>query len=81
MAFDASEDLLIIVRYWKLLIFSQDNADALDLSTMRRWNLILRLFFAEYLKLQPDDLEETSVSREPSELVSDLHVVDSLQVR
>ncbi|KAH8826924.1 glutaminyl-peptide cyclotransferase-like protein [Flagelloscypha sp. PMI_526] len=53
-------------RVWHTL---QDDASALDIPTMRRWNLILRLFFAEYLKLRPEDVETTrSVSREPSEL-------------
>ncbi|KAH9852670.1 hypothetical protein C2E23DRAFT_824797 [Lenzites betulinus] len=31
----------------------QDDASALDISTMRRWNLILRVFMAEYLSLKP----------------------------
>jgi len=34
----------------------KDNASALDLATMRRWNLILRVFMAEYLHLRPQDL-------------------------
>ena len=32
----------------------QDDATALDLPTLRAWNLILRVFFAEYLGLRPD---------------------------
>ncbi|KZV96162.1 hypothetical protein EXIGLDRAFT_671319 [Exidia glandulosa HHB12029] len=32
----------------------RDDASALDLPTMRRWNLILRVFFSEYLGLRPD---------------------------
>ncbi|KAF8547260.1 hypothetical protein OG21DRAFT_1425204 [Imleria badia] len=31
----------------------RDDATALDISTMRRWNLVLRVFMAEYLSLQP----------------------------
>ncbi|TFK76211.1 hypothetical protein BDN72DRAFT_223988 [Pluteus cervinus] len=37
-------------RVWHKL---SDNADALDIPTMRRWNLMLRVFMAEYLHLQP----------------------------
>jgi len=32
----------------------KDDASALDLPTMRRWNLILRVFFSEYFGLKPD---------------------------
>lgn len=32
---------------------SQDDASALDVPTMRRWNLILRVFMCEYLGLSP----------------------------
>ncbi|EIN07213.1 glutaminyl-peptide cyclotransferase-like protein [Punctularia strigosozonata HHB-11173 SS5] len=38
-------------RVWHTL---QDDASALDLPTMRRWNLILRVFMSEYLGLKPD---------------------------
>ncbi|EPQ57888.1 hypothetical protein GLOTRDRAFT_71794 [Gloeophyllum trabeum ATCC 11539] len=31
-----------------------DDASALDVPTMRRWNLILRVFMSEYLGLQPE---------------------------
>ncbi|KAF8447812.1 hypothetical protein L210DRAFT_3390978 [Boletus edulis BED1] len=31
----------------------RDDATALDISTMRRWNLVLRVFMSEYLGLQP----------------------------
>ncbi|KAI0647401.1 hypothetical protein C8Q79DRAFT_959252 [Trametes meyenii] len=31
----------------------KDDASALDIPTMRRWNLILRVFMAEYLNLRP----------------------------
>ncbi|KAF8559712.1 hypothetical protein OG21DRAFT_1480453 [Imleria badia] len=31
----------------------RDDATALDISTMRRWNLVLRVFVSEYLSLQP----------------------------
>ncbi|KAF9227762.1 hypothetical protein BS17DRAFT_746546 [Gyrodon lividus] len=32
----------------------QDDGTALDIPTMRRWNLILRVFMSEYLSLQPE---------------------------
>ncbi|ETW86341.1 Metallo peptidase M28 [Heterobasidion irregulare TC 32-1] len=38
-------------RVWHTLA---DDASALDLPTLRRWNLLLRVFFCEYLGLQPD---------------------------
>lgn len=34
----------------------QDDATALDIPTMRRWNLILRVFMSEYLGLRPDEI-------------------------
>ncbi|KAH9901469.1 hypothetical protein C8Q73DRAFT_743008 [Cubamyces lactineus] len=37
-------------RVWHTI---KDDASALDIPTMRRWNLILRVFMAEYLNLQP----------------------------
>lgn len=44
----------------------QDDASALDLPTMRRWNLILRLFTLEYLGLDPTgNLERAERSEEP----------------
>ncbi|RDB21429.1 Glutaminyl-peptide cyclotransferase [Hypsizygus marmoreus] len=39
-------------RVWHSL---KDDATALDLPTMRRWNLMLRVFFSEYLHLRPDE--------------------------
>ncbi|KAH9955265.1 hypothetical protein BC827DRAFT_1379132 [Russula dissimulans] len=38
-------------RVWHTL---GDDATALDLPTLRAWNLILRVFFAEYLGLRPE---------------------------
>jgi hypothetical protein len=32
----------------------RDDASALHIPTMRQWNLVLRIFMAEYLHLQPD---------------------------
>ncbi|KAG9318620.1 hypothetical protein JVU11DRAFT_713 [Chiua virens] len=32
----------------------RDDATALDISTMRRWNLVLRVFISEYLGLRPE---------------------------
>jgi len=48
----------------------RDDASALDLPTMRRWNLILRVFIAEYLHLQPQDMKPRTgpVQRSTSEL-------------
>ncbi|KIP10852.1 hypothetical protein PHLGIDRAFT_183783 [Phlebiopsis gigantea 11061_1 CR5-6] len=37
-------------RVWHTL---RDDASALDIPTMRRWNLILRIFMCEYLGLEP----------------------------
>ncbi|PFH54175.1 hypothetical protein AMATHDRAFT_44713 [Amanita thiersii Skay4041] len=37
-------------RVWHKL---SDDASALDIPTMRRWNLILRIFISEYLNLRP----------------------------
>lgn len=54
----------------------QDDASALDIPTMRRWNLILRVFMAEYLNLQPStssrdvDDDAPRIQRSPTELVS-----------
>lgn len=56
-------------RVWHTL---RDDASALDLPTMRRWNLILRVFMSEYLNLRPEDLrsrERSHVSRSDSELI------------
>jgi len=39
-------------RVWHTL---KDDATALDMETMRRWNMIMRVFMCEYLGLQPDD--------------------------
>lgn len=40
---------------------------------MRRWNLILRVFMAEYLNLRPDDknARDSTIKRSASDLVSD----------
>ncbi|KAF8267886.1 glutaminyl-peptide cyclotransferase-like protein [Lactarius quietus] len=46
-------------RVWHTLA---DDATALDLPTLRAWNIILRVFFAEYLGLRP----ESSKRDEPS---------------
>ncbi|KAG9053085.1 hypothetical protein FS842_008704 [Serendipita sp. 407] len=37
-------------RVWHTL---QDDASALDIPTMKRWNLIFRVFATEYLRLNP----------------------------
>ncbi|CAK5277295.1 unnamed protein product [Mycena citricolor] len=33
----------------------RDDASALHLPTLRRWNIMMRVFFAEYLNLRPDE--------------------------
>ena len=51
------------VRIFTMLIWlvfharGQDDATALDLPTMRAWNLIFRVFFAEYLGLRPESFK------------------------
>ncbi|KAF8913522.1 glutaminyl-peptide cyclotransferase-like protein [Mucidula mucida] len=45
-----------------------DDASALDIPTMRRWNLILRVFISEYLNLRPEDDSKREVRRLASEL-------------
>ncbi|KAI0318924.1 glutaminyl-peptide cyclotransferase-like protein [Amylostereum chailletii] len=47
-------------RVWHTL---GDDASALHLPTLRRWNLILRVFFAEYLGLRPDESRERSLDQ------------------
>ena len=54
----------------------QDDATALDIPTMRRWNLILRVFMSEYLGLRPEDSHsirdmDDLYERSHSELVSE----------
>lgn len=64
-----------LARYADLIVL-QDDASALDVPTMRRWNLILRVFMAEYLNLQPsastrEESEDVPrIQRSPTELVS-----------
>lgn len=41
-----------------------DDASALDIPTMRKWNLLLRVFMCEYLNLRPKDFANRTV-REP----------------
>ncbi|TDL24979.1 hypothetical protein BD410DRAFT_718967 [Rickenella mellea] len=47
----------------------QDDASALDLETMKRWNMIMRVFISDYLGLEPNVKSQT-VSRSAGELVS-----------
>ena len=60
----------------------QDDASALDLPTLRAWNLIFRVFFAEYLGLRPESSkrDEPSPSRDyaPPVKKSDGELVRSL---
>ncbi|KAK7034077.1 hypothetical protein VNI00_012508 [Paramarasmius palmivorus] len=49
-----------------------DNADALDIATMRRWNILLRVFMSEYLNLRPEETKErgeAGIQRSVSDLV------------
>ncbi|RPD80409.1 hypothetical protein L226DRAFT_200042 [Lentinus tigrinus ALCF2SS1-7] len=57
-------------RVWHTL---KDDASALDIPTMRRWNLILRVFMSEYLNLKPHESsqgegEDIRVARSEDEL-------------
>jgi glutaminyl-peptide cyclotransferase len=52
-----------------LTMISKDDASALDVPTMRRWNLILRVFMCEYLGLNPARIR-ASGRRATDELVS-----------
>lgn len=58
----------------KILMGSfQDDASALDLPTLRRWNIMLRVFISEYLNLKPKDFDsrpKNTMHRSESELVS-----------
>ncbi|KAI0040140.1 glutaminyl-peptide cyclotransferase-like protein [Auriscalpium vulgare] len=50
-------------RVWHTL---GDDASALDLPTLRRWNLIMRIFFSEYLGLRPDENDKRANYLEPT---------------
>lgn len=41
----------------------RDDATALDIPSMRRWNLMLRVFMSEYLHLRPEDAHPPSAWR------------------
>ncbi|KAG5715701.1 Glutaminyl-peptide cyclotransferase [Termitomyces sp. T112] len=45
-------------RVWHTL---KDDASALDIPTMRRWNIMFRVFLSEYLHLRPEDTPSPSV--------------------
>ncbi|PPQ78173.1 hypothetical protein CVT25_015506 [Psilocybe cyanescens] len=67
-------------RVWHTL---GDDASALDAPTLRRWNLILRVFMAEYLHLRPQDFASRSestntVQRSDSELTVEVEIVNLL---
>lgn len=55
----------------------QDDASALDVPTMRRWNLILRIFMCEYLDLGPVIAPNSNHDR-IHRSTSELHVSDAL---
>ncbi|KAG6853912.1 hypothetical protein C0991_012581 [Blastosporella zonata] len=48
----------------------RDDASALDIPTLRRWNIMLRVFLSEYLHLRPEDASPSMLHRSVSELVS-----------
>lgn len=52
------------------LLLSQDDASALDAETMRRWNMIMRVFMAEYLGLVPESTRADFSRHLVDELVS-----------
>ncbi|KAG1719894.1 uncharacterized protein EDB91DRAFT_1240492 [Suillus paluster] len=64
-------------RVWHTL---GDDASALDLLTMRRWNMILRVFMSEYLNLRPEISQPSPkhdrLHRSASELVRFILVID-----
>ncbi|KJA27483.1 hypothetical protein HYPSUDRAFT_35382 [Hypholoma sublateritium FD-334 SS-4] len=50
----------------------KDDASALDLPTLRRWNIMLRVFISEYLNLKPQDFDsgfKNTIHRSETELV------------
>ena len=64
------EGIVVLSLYLSIVTpSSQDDAEALDLATMRRWNMMLRVFMAEYLHLRPESPQET-LRRSDCELVS-----------
>ncbi|TFK30202.1 glutaminyl-peptide cyclotransferase-like protein [Coprinopsis marcescibilis] len=56
---------------------SKDDATALDIPTMRRWNLILRVFLAEYFELEPKGSKSRSLN-DPEEEEADRYVARSV---
>ncbi|KAF8643782.1 hypothetical protein AX16_008801 [Volvariella volvacea WC 439] len=60
-------------RVWHQL---SDNASALDIPTMRRWNIVLRVFISEYLHLRP---EETHPREHLERLTSELSFIGSAE--
>lgn len=69
----------MLSHYFHKFNTEKDDASVLDLATMRRWNLILRIFMAEYLHLRPHDLntrtDSSTLARSDSELVSNAYLV------
>ncbi|KAJ6490490.1 glutaminyl-peptide cyclotransferase-like protein [Mycena vulgaris] len=48
---------------------SQDDASALHMPTVRRWNILFRVFISEYLNLRPDEKKSRSENDESSTIV------------
>lgn len=57
MAYARGEPLSSLLSTYDVLIGvrEQDDASALHLPTLRRWNLIMRVFLVQYLGLHPED--------------------------
>lgn len=47
-----------------MFLASQDDGMALDASTMRQWNLVMRVFLAGYLNLVPEPSAKAERSHE-----------------
>ncbi|KAJ7137715.1 glutaminyl-peptide cyclotransferase-like protein [Mycena epipterygia] len=47
----------------------RDDASALHMPTMRRWNILFRVFMSEYLNLRPDEMKSRSAEEESSTAV------------
>jgi glutaminyl-peptide cyclotransferase len=72
--------VLVCFRFSVALNTPQDDASALHMPTLRRWNILFRVFMSEYLNLRPDEIKSrsqgeessTTVERSESDLVSAL---------
>ena len=69
---------VILIGCW---FRDQDDATALDLPTLRAWNLILRVFFAEYLGLRPEPSSKRGEPSSPTHPSAPVRKSDSELVR